>query len=75
MVTLELELKPAAVAVNVSTFVPAVENVAVVDAALALAKVTVLGPLVLFQIIVAVLPVGTPVTEPDKVAVAGRVMV
>jgi hypothetical protein len=75
MVTLELEVKPTAVAVNVSTYVPGVENVVVVDAAFALANVTVPGPLVLVQITVAALPVGTPVTEPDTVAEAGRVMV
>ena len=63
------------VAVNVSTYVPGVENVAVVDAAFALANVTVPGPLVLVQITVAVLPVGTLVTEPETVAEAGRVMV
>jgi len=75
MVTLELEVKPTAVAVNVSTYEPGVENVAIVDAAFALANVTVPGPLVLVQITVAVLPVGTPATEPDTVAEAGRVMV
>ena len=54
---------------------PAVENVAVVDDAFALANVMEPEPLVLTHVIVAVLPVGTPVTEPARLAVDGSVMI
>ncbi len=39
-----------------------------VDAAFALAKVTVPGPLVILQVIVTGVPSGTTVTEPANVA-------
>ena len=56
---------------------PVAEKLAVVALALALAKVTVPGPLTLDQVTVRVLPAGKPSSEavPLRPAEAGRVMV
>ncbi len=65
-------------AVSRRTYVPAVEKVAVVEAALALAKVTVPGPLTTVHAMVRV-PGGlgkpSSVTVPTKLAAAGKAMV
>ena len=64
-------------AVRRKTYWPLVENVAVVDATLGSAKVTVPGPLTAVHAIVRVAPGGRPssVTVPLSVAAAGSVIV
>ena|SRR5437016_641755 len=64
-------------AVRRKTYWPLVENVAVVDAVLGFAKVTVPGPLTVLHAIVTVEPDGRPssLTVPLSVAAFGSVMV
>src|SRR5262249_36955950 len=63
-------------AVKRNTYVPDVENVAVVVSALGLPNVTVLGPLT-FDHVVCRVPLGNPSSDavPERFAVAGRVIV
>ena len=76
IVTSELEDSAVSLAVSRKTYVPAVENVAVVLSALRFAKVTVPGPLNLLHVVWSV-PFGKPssVTAPERLAPAGSVMV
>ena len=76
MVTSALEENSLSLAVNRSTYVPAVENVAVVLNARALANVTVPGPLTLVHITVSALPNGKPssVAVPTSLTGAGSVI-
>src|SRR5439155_21196995 len=65
------------VAVKRSTWIPAVENIAVVVSALGFPNVTGPDPLTWLQVTVSVLPSGRPssVTVPEKFAAAGKVIV
>ena len=76
MVTSDVEDSAVSVAVSRNTYVPEVENVAVVVSALAFAKLTVPGPLNFDQVVCSV-PLGKPssVAVPDRLAPAGNVMV
>jgi len=77
IVTSEVEDSAVSLAVSRKTYVPDVENVAVVLSALKFANVTVPGPLDLDQVVERVLPLGKPssVAVPERLAPAGCVMV
>ena len=76
IVTSELEDSTVSVAVSRNTYVPAVENVAVVLSALAFAKLTVPGPLNFDQVAWRI-PLGRPssVAVPERFAPAGKIIV
>src|SRR5438093_480209 len=75
MVTLLLPGAPLlSVAVRLRTYVPAVENVAVVASAVASVNVTVPGPLTLLQSTDTIVPSGS-LAVPASDAVAGNVIV
>src|SRR5437867_2795946 len=76
IVTSEVEDKAESFAVSRKTYVPEVENVAVVFSALAFPNVTVPHPLNVDQVVVSV-PFGRPssLAVPDKFALAGSVFV
>src|SRR5206468_12804284 len=65
------------VAVKRSTWIPAVENIAVVVSALGFPNVTGPDPLTWLQVTVSVLPSGRPssVAVPERFAAAGRVII
>src|SRR5947199_10399342 len=65
------------VAVKRSTWIPAVENIAVVVSALGFPNVTGPDPLTWLQVTVSVLPSGRPssVSVPEKFAAAGKVII
>src|SRR5438445_1618343 len=71
IVAVSLTVNWPSLAVSASTYVPAAEKVAVVEAAFGLANVTVPGPLDLLQEIVSALSMSTAV--PASVAAAGSV--
>ena len=77
IVTSEVEDSAVSLAVSRKTYVPEMENVAVVLGALAFAKVTVPGPLNLDQVVERALPLGKPssVAVPERFAPAGNVIV
>jgi hypothetical protein len=76
-VTSSFALRAESLALSRKTYVPAAPNDAVVEVALALANVTVPGPLILLQVEVSVEPCGKPssVAVPLSVADEGRVTV
>ena len=77
MVTNELFERSESLAVRLRTYVPAALKLAVVAAVPGFAKVTVPGPLTLFQTTVSVLPTGRPSSPavPVRLAVLGKVIV
>ena len=76
IVTSEVEDSAVSLAVSRNTYVPDVENVAVVLSALAFANETVPGPLSVLQVVWRV-PLGKPssVAVPERFAPAGNVIV
>src|SRR5438876_239939 len=76
IVTSELEDSAVSVAVSRNTYVPAVENVAVVLSALGFVRVTVPGPLNFDQLVWRI-PLGRPssVAVPERFAPAGKIIV
>ena len=76
MVTSDVEDRAVSLAVSRNTYVPEVENVAIVVTALAFAKLTVPGPLNFDQVVCSV-PFGKPssVAVPERFAPAGKVIV
>ena len=76
IVTSDVEDSAVSVAVSRNTYVPEVENVAIVVTALAFAKLTVPGPLNFDQVVCSV-PFGKPssVAVPERFAPAGKVIV
>ena len=69
----EAEDNVPSLAVSRKVYLPAVENVAVVLSALALAKVTAPGPPIALHVVCRVLPLVLAV--PERLAAAGNVMV
>ena len=76
IVTSELDVSAVSVAVSRRTYVPEVENDAVVFSAFGVPNVTVPGPLNFDQVVCRI-PLGKPssVAVPDKLALAGCVIV
>src|SRR5256712_3952618 len=75
-VSVSLPASTPALALNISTYVPALENVAVVWNSFGCANVTVPGPLTLLHVAIGT-PPGSPssVTVPASAACAGSVIV
>ena len=71
----EVEDNASSVAVSRKVYLPAVENVAVVFSALALAKVTTPGPPIALQVVFRVLFGMPALAVPERLAAAGNVMV
>src|SRR5438067_8595210 len=74
-VSVSVPVSSPSLALNISTYVPAVENVAVVDNSFGCENVTVPGPLTLLHVTIGS-PPGSPssVTVPESAACAGNVI-